>query len=83
MPQHDDEFARIQPVIELAQRLHSSLHGKLMEKGVAPIDAAIASAYATYQLATTVHGSPAAAIEWMRDVINTIERQLLDQANAR
>lgn len=83
MPQHDDKFARIQPVIELAQRLHVSLHGKLMEKGIAPIDAAIASAYATHQLATAVHGTPAAAIEWMRDVVDTIERQLLDQTNAR
>lgn len=80
MPKHDDEFARIQPVIEMAQRLHGSLHGKLIEKGVAPIDAAIASTYATHQLAAQVHGSPGAAVEWMRDVLDTIEHQLLDQA---
>ena len=80
MPTHDDDFARIQPVIEMAQRLHASLHGKLVERGVAPIDAAIASTYATHQLATAVHGAPIAAIEWMRDVLDTIERQVLDQA---
>jgi hypothetical protein len=79
----EEEFARVQPVIEMAQRLHLSLHSKLLEKGVEPIDALIASTYATHYLATATHGSPAAGLEWMRDVLDTIERQLMeDQASS-
>ena len=73
----DEEFERVRPVIEMAQRLHTSLHDKLIEKGVAPIDAAIASIYATHPLATKLHGNPVAAVEWMRDALDTIERQAL------
>lgn len=73
----DDEFERVRPVIEMAQRLHMSLHSKLIEKGVAPIDAVIAATYATHFLASAIHGTPAAAIEWMRDALDTIERQVL------
>ncbi len=82
MPHHDDDFARIQPVIQMAQKLHNSLHGKLVEKGVAPIDALIAATYAAHNLATALHGDdPAAAIEWMRNALDTIERQLIERLN--
>lgn len=82
MPMHDDDFARIQPVIEMAQRLHTSLHGKLIEKGVQPIDALIASFYANHWLATQLHGGDrAAAVEWMRSAADTIERQLIEKLN--
>jgi len=73
----EDEFQRVRPVIEMAQRLERSLHVKLIEKGVAPIDALIGSVFASHDLATRLHGSPSAAIEWMRDALDTIERQLL------
>ncbi|WP_126172855.1 hypothetical protein [Altericroceibacterium xinjiangense] len=73
----EEEFARVRPVIEMAQRLHGSLHEKLVERGVEPIDALIASLYATHDLASKLHGNPIAAVEWMRDAIDTIERQLL------
>ncbi|MBR0551740.1 hypothetical protein [Stakelama marina] len=73
----NDDFERIAPVIDMAQRLHGSLHDKLIEKGVAPIDALIASLYATHQLAAKLHGNPVAAVEWMRDALDTIERQAL------
>lgn len=76
----DDDFDRIQPVIEMAQRLHGSLNAKLREKGVEPIDALIAATYAAHHAASELHGNPIAAIEWMRDTIDTIERQILEQA---
>ncbi|UUL82229.1 hypothetical protein [Sphingomonas qomolangmaensis] len=77
MPQHDDEFERIRAVIEMAQRLNTSLHAKLVDKGVAPIDALIAGTYALHQLATKFHGDPIAAVEWLRDAIDTIEGQAM------
>lgn len=73
-----EDYDRIRPVIEMAQRLHGSLHAKLIEKGVAPIDALIASLYATHGLATAMQG-PVAATDWMRDALDEIERQQLVQ----
>lgn len=73
----EEEYQHVRPVIESAQRLERSLHAKLIEKGVAPIDALIASLYASHDLATALHGNPGAAIEWMRDGLDTIERQVL------
>ena len=73
----EDEFERVRPVIEMAQKLHTSLQAKLVEKGVQPIDALIGSLYATHSLATEIHGNPVGAIEWMRDALDTIERQAL------
>lgn len=73
---HDD-FAAVQPVIEAAQRIHGKAHAKLCERGVEPIDTLIAGTYAAHQLATTLHGSPIAAVEWMRTALDTIERQVM------
>lgn len=61
MPQHDDDYAAARPVIEMAQRLHASLHAKLMEKGVLPIDVAIAATWAAHNAAARVMGALAAA----------------------
>lgn len=80
MPKNEDDLASVQPVLEMAQRLHGSLQQKLVERGIQPIDVLIAGTYATHAFATKVHGSPIAAVEWMRDAIDTIERQLLDAA---
>jgi hypothetical protein len=73
----ESDFRRVRPVIEMAQRLEAKLHAQLIDRGVAPIDAAIASVYASHQLAARVHGSPIAAIEWMRTALDTIERQAM------
>lgn len=78
----DEEFAGVQAVIGMAQRIHTSAHKRLCEKGVQPADTLIASVYAAHQLAATLHGNPFAAVEWMRDTVDTIERQLLE-ASAR
>lgn len=76
----DEEYARVRPVIDMANRLHMSLHSKLIERGVEPIDALLASTEANLTLATHLHGGNVVdAMGWMRDAIDTIERQLLDQ----
>lgn len=76
------EFERVAPVIDMAQKLHTSLHIKLTDNGVEPIDALIASLYATHRLASVLHGNPVAAVEWMRDALDTIERQALASPEA-
>jgi len=76
----EDEYQRVRPVIAMAQRMHGSLNGKLRERGLEPIDALIAATYAAHHAASELHGNPVAAIEWMRDVLDTIERQVLAQA---
>lgn len=73
----EEEFQRAIPVIEMAQRLNGSLHDKLIDEGVKPIDTLIAAIYSTHQLATRFHGNPVAAVEWLRDALDTIERQAL------
>lgn len=73
------DFDRARPVVDMAQRFYASLHGKLTDCGVEPIDALIASTYATHKLATAIHGNNIAAVEWMRDALDLIERQALDQ----
>lgn len=73
----DQEYAAVRPVIEMAQRLERRLHGQLVQRGVAPIDALIGSVYAAHNFATALHGNPVAAIEWMRDVLDNIERQAM------
>lgn len=73
----ETDFDQIKQVIEMAQRLHSSLHAKLLEKGIAPIDALIASTYATAELASHLHGNPVSGVEWMRDALDQIERNAL------
>jgi hypothetical protein len=73
----DEEYQRVAPVIEMAQRLEGKLHDQLIARGVVPIDALIAATYSAHALATKLHGNPVAAVEWMRDVLDTIERQLL------
>lgn len=73
----EEEFQRVRPVIEMAQRLERSLHLRLIDRGVAPIDALIGGVFASHDLATRLHGDPVAAIEWMRDVLDTIERQVM------
>ena len=73
------EFDGVRPVIEMAQRLHGSLNRKLRERGVLPIDALIAATYAAHHSASELHGNPVAAVEWMRDALDTIERQALAQ----
>jgi hypothetical protein len=73
----EEEYQSVRPVVEMAMRLESRLHAQLVSKGVAPIDALIAATYSGHALAAQLHACPIAAIEWMRDALDTIERQLL------
>lgn len=53
-----------------------------IEKGVQPIDAALGSAYATFDILRAA-GLPAAhAVEWIRSFADAIERDLLSEPQA-
>lgn len=86
----NEEYNRVRPVIDMAQRLHHKLHGQLADKGVEPIDILIASLYSTHNFACFLHrplgddptaaeiaASKIAGIEWMRTALDNIERQAL------
>lgn len=78
MPNHDDDFARIQPVIGMAIRLTTKLQHQLVTRGVEPIDALLGTVASAHAVASRLHGdNPVAAIEWMRSVLDVIERQAL------
>ncbi len=75
----DEEYQRARPVINMAHRLHASLHDKLAERGVESIDILISSVEATVNLARNIHGGSAqGAIEWMRTALDLIERQMIE-----
>lgn len=74
----EEEYQRVAPVIEMVQRLEGKLHGELVGRGVEALDVLIGATYSAHAFATSIHGNPAAAVEWMRDVLDTIERQLLE-----
>lgn len=78
LPEHlNPEFQAVIRIIDFAQQIHGKTHVELCLQGVKPIDSLIAGVYAAYQRAEQVHGDSVRAIEWMRDTIDTIERQLL------
>jgi len=76
----EEEYSSVRPVIERAQRAHIAAHSRLCALGVQPIDSLIAGTFAAHQLATAMHGNPVAAVEWMRDALDTIERQAIAAA---
>lgn len=81
MPTHDDDLARIQPVIDMATRLTTKLQHQLATRGVQPIDALLGTMASAHSVASRLHGDdPVAAIEWMRSVLDVIERRLLVEA---
>lgn len=75
----EEEYQRVLPVIEMAQRLHFKLQRKLVDKGVEKIDVAIAGLYATFHLASLVTGNRVAGIEWMRTALDSIEKRALER----
>jgi len=67
--------------IETARRINRSAAEKYMTHGVTAIEAAIAAIYSAHDLAVVGTGEGSmGAIEWLRTAIDTMERQLLDQA---
>jgi hypothetical protein len=74
----DNEFAGLQPVIDMATRLTTKLQHQLATHGVEPIDALLGTMASAHAVAARLHGdNPVAAVEWMRSVLDVIERQAL------
>ncbi len=74
----DNEFAGIQPVIDMAARLTTKLQHQMATQGVQPIDALLGTMASAHAVAARMHGdNPVAAIEWMRSVLDVIERRAL------
>lgn len=74
---HDDspdDFA----AIEAARRVHRRAAACMAGHGLAPCDNAIAAIYAAHDLAMHHTGNAASAIDWLRDALDLMERQLLE-----
>lgn len=75
-----DDAQRAALNIETARRINRSAAAKYIERGVAPIDVAIAAMYSALDLAEIATGQTGVgAVEWMRTAIDTIERQVIEQ----
>ena len=64
-------------VIEMCRRVNSAAAAKYAEQGVSIEDIAIASIYTAFDLATTLEGSPMAAVEWLRTAVDVQERDAM------
>lgn len=72
----DDTEHRSLVHIETCRRVNRRAASMCAEQGVALEDIAIAAIYTAFDLATTLKGSPAAAVEWLRTVVDVQERSL-------
>ncbi|MFZ2996264.1 hypothetical protein [Sphingobium sp.] len=67
--------------IELCRRINRSAARQYEDRGIEKADVAIAAIYSAHDLAMDLHnGDPHAAIEWMRNATDIMERTLLEQA---
>jgi len=72
----DDEDLSIH-AIEKVRELGRSLAEKAQGFGVSAEDVTIGLGYATFDLATDLTGSRILAVEWLRNVADQVEKQLL------
>lgn len=63
--------------IEKVRTLGRTLAAKAAEYGVTTEDAVIGLGYSTFDLATDLTGSRIGAVEWLRNLADQIERQLM------
>lgn len=69
--------------IDLARRLNRRLADQLAAKGLSVEEIAIGTVYATFDIAERHAGAETAAIEWLRDATDVLERGLLDGSARR
>lgn len=72
----DDEMIS-EKAIGLCRNLHRKLANECHGKGISPEDIAIASLYATFDIAEGAKGPGLVAVEWLRSGLDLIERQLM------
>lgn len=74
----DDEDISMQ-AIEKVRVLGRSLAAKAQELGVSPEDAMIGVGYAAFDLASDLTGSRILGVEWLRNLADQAERQILTE----
>ena len=74
----DDEDISIE-AIEKVRILGRSLAAKAHACGLSHEDITIGLGYAAFDLASDLTGSRIAGIEWMRNALDLIERQIMDE----
>lgn len=62
--------------IELTRKLTRKLMAEVNARGIEPADATIALAYALHDAATELTGGHRSGLEWMREAVNQMDRQL-------
>ena len=72
----DDEMIS-EKAIGLCRNLQRKLANECHGKGISPEDIALASLYATFDIAESAKGPGLAAVEWLRSGLDVIERQLM------
>lgn len=75
MDKNQEECSLI--AVEKCRKINRLAAVKYAEVGVSLEDIAIAAIYTAFDLATTLKGSPIAAVEWLRTAVDVQERSLL------
>lgn len=65
--------------VEICRRLQRSAAGQCEARGISTEDVALATLYASFDVALCFKRDPYAAVEWLRTGIDVIERQLLNR----
>ena len=68
--------------IEMTRGIYRKAAAQCIVRGIQPVDAVIGMIYATHDVAQTIGHSPAGAIEYLRNALDVMERQVLAQGGA-
>lgn len=81
MTENEEEAAA--RVVETCRKAHRKAAELLAAKGVRIEDSAIGALYAAHDIAIEFRRDPHGAIEWLRDGLDMMERQLLERQARR
>lgn len=65
--------------LEIVRGLNRKLANECFHRGISPEDIALATLYATFDIAEGAKGPGIAAVEWLRTGLDVIERSVLAQ----
>ena len=69
--------------IELTRHLARKLLAEVTGRGIEPADATIALAYALHDAATELTGGHRSGLEWMREAVRQMDRQLKEAEDGK
>jgi hypothetical protein len=78
----EDEMTDETAAIEMTRGIYRKAAAQCIVRGIQPVDAVIGMIYATHDVAQTIGHSPAGAIEYLRNALDVMERQVLAQGGA-